>query len=419
MASVRKRQWAVGGTDGIAWVVDYVDQQGKRRNKNFEKKRDAEQYLITVQGEMRKGEHIAPDLTRTFQQIADAWIEDCWRRHSISGRPAKSTIVTYEHLNRNQLIPAFGSQTISKMTGEYIQDWLEQSAKIYKHGMLRALRCSLNLIMKFAIKSKRLMRNPIVDEQVRIPGRHEPVKVPSKSDISRLLQALEHRAFNEQFLSFYQRRAFVMLGLFGGMRAGEISALKWERIKFDQGKIEIRHSIGRHNGLKSTKTYAGLRDIPLFDAIRTALEDLRRQLGNPTEGYVFHSRTGRPMLSDHDILIWRPLMEKAGLSYPRRRDRSPGRAKFHFHALRHAAVSLLVEQGLNGTQIARFIGHANANITLGIYAHLFPEDDKAERAMLAVSQTMAPVFAPARPKATCSKPAVGAAKMQQTSNLAP
>jgi hypothetical protein len=47
--SVRKRTWknAIGETKE-AWVVDYVDQQGKRHNETFQRKKDADAHSITI-----------------------------------------------------------------------------------------------------------------------------------------------------------------------------------------------------------------------------------------------------------------------------------------------------------------------------------------------------------------------------------
>ena len=43
MASIRKRAWlAPDGTERQAWQVDYRDAAGKRRSKQFDKKRDAD-----------------------------------------------------------------------------------------------------------------------------------------------------------------------------------------------------------------------------------------------------------------------------------------------------------------------------------------------------------------------------------------
>jgi hypothetical protein len=43
MASIRKRTWNSGGETKTAWVVDYFDQDGKRRLKTFARRADAKE----------------------------------------------------------------------------------------------------------------------------------------------------------------------------------------------------------------------------------------------------------------------------------------------------------------------------------------------------------------------------------------
>ena len=44
------------------------------------------------------------------------------------------------------------------------------------------------------------------------------------------------------------------------------------------------------------------------------------------------------------------------------------------HDLRHTAVSLAVSAGANVKAVQRMLGHANASMTLDVYADLFDED---------------------------------------------
>ena len=48
-----------------------------------------------------------------------------------------------------------------------------------------------------------------------------------------------------------------------------------------------------------------------------------------------------------------------------------------FHQLRHTHASIAIAQGLEPTAVAKRLGHSNASVTLGIYAHSFTERDKA------------------------------------------
>jgi integrase len=59
---------------------------------------------------------------------------------------------------------------------------------------------------------------------------------------------------------------------------------------------------------------------------------------------------------------------------------------YNFHALRHAAASLMIEQGWwqNPKKLQRVMGHSSIQVTFDIYGHLFPsaEDDQQDMADL-------------------------------------
>lgn len=59
-----------------------------------------------------------------------------------------------------------------------------------------------------------------------------------------------------------------------------------------------------------------------------------------------------------------------------------------FHSLRHTYASLCIAAGIQPFMLSKFMGHANTNVTLGVYAHLF-QDDHAD-AMAALGSMNAP-----------------------------
>jgi integrase len=66
---------------------------------------------------------------------------------------------------------------------------------------------------------------------------------------------------------------------------------------------------------------------------------------------------------------------------------APG--KLTLHSLRHGFASLLIASGLNVVYVSRQLGHANPNITLEVYAHLFAQADHAEAARAALDASHA------------------------------
>ena len=63
-------------TEQTAWVVDYVDQHGKRRLKTFTLKKDAEAWATNALHEVSQGLH-APNAKITIEETIALWIKHC------------------------------------------------------------------------------------------------------------------------------------------------------------------------------------------------------------------------------------------------------------------------------------------------------------------------------------------------------
>src|SRR5271167_531084 len=96
--SVRKRTWTTAkGVEKEAWVVDYVDQSGKRRLKTCAKKKDADRYEATSRFEVMHGTHTAENASVTIAEAGKRWIEPA-RNAGLE----RSTLEQYEaHLKFN------------------------------------------------------------------------------------------------------------------------------------------------------------------------------------------------------------------------------------------------------------------------------------------------------------------------------
>lgn len=388
MASVRKRKWVHNGREAEAWIVTYTDQSGQRRQKTFDKKKDADRYRTVVETEIVEGTHVSDSQTITFEQAGELWIAECEKKHKAMGAPTRSTLIGYEQFLKKPLVPRFGKLRMTELTGQMVHEWFLDVAPDYAYDSMRQLRLIISQIIKYCIRTKRLKRNVLTDENVRIPGERKRITVPSQEQLARLLQAMENRAHGEHILPFLQRRAFVGLALAAGLRAGEICGLTWDHVDLENGVIRVRHSFSHINGMKGPKTQAGIRDVPIAPFLARSLEEMRDYCGRPDGGFLFMTKNGENMRKSYQHTLWVPLCDKAGLTKPRKEGQRYGRPLFHFHALRHASVSLLIDRGVNSLHVARFVGHKNVTTTLGIYGHLFPEDDSVSRAVVGIAENL-------------------------------
>src|SRR6516225_6092383 len=75
MATVRKRTWQSGVETKSAWIADYFDQNGKRRQKTFERQRDAKAWLAKTLHEVSEGIHTPESGSITVIEAAQLWLD--------------------------------------------------------------------------------------------------------------------------------------------------------------------------------------------------------------------------------------------------------------------------------------------------------------------------------------------------------
>ena len=311
MASVRKREWTHKGEPKTAWVVNYTDQEGKRRLKTFNLKKDADRYRIKVENEIEGGVHVAPSETITVAEAGLLFLDDCDRRAMIRDRMTKISAHDYRWVFKRHISPRFGVTKVSELDPRIVKAWLQEQRLAFAHGTVAKMRLVFGGLLDHAVSLRKAKRNVLTDNKVRTPGGKRNRVVLART----LLETMAERRPLERRLSHLQRRALVPLALFCGLRQGEIAALRWEHVRFELGIIEVRHSINKKDGLKEPKSGAGLRDVPMPPIVLDALLELHAFCRNPSDGFAFPSASGKVRKNPSDIFreLWRPLVERAGL----------------------------------------------------------------------------------------------------------
>ena len=93
------------------------------------------------------------------------------------------------------------------------------------------------------------------------------------------------------------------------------------------------------------------------------------------DDFVFTATTGRSRDYRHVGDAFRLAVKRAGLR---------GQGRLSLHSLRHGYASLLIAKRLDVVFVSRQLGHANANVTLSVYAHLFAQREHGEVARQAL-----------------------------------
>jgi len=170
------------------------------------------------------------------------------------------------------------------------------------------------------------------------------------------------------------------LALATGGRRGELLALQWRHIDLETARLSIHAALQERGGeitVKAPKTTAGARTISLPPHIIPTLRHARAAAAAIALANRF-SLDDLPVFPARDDpqAWWSP----AAASQAARRALHAGDVPVSLHALRHAHATALLSNRVNPAAVQHRMGHSSAAVTLGIYAHVVPEDDDAAAA---------------------------------------
>lgn len=151
--------------------------------------------------------------------------------------------------------------------------------------------------------------------------------------------------------SQYLKDIFVV-GLYSGLRLGELINMRWNWIDFFQNQITVKCSDGFQT--KSKKE----RIVPMSEKIESILMSrFNLTVHQPTE-VVFYRTKGRKLHQETISKHFKDAVRKSNLN-----------DKIHFHSLRHSFASLLVQRGVSLLVVKDLLGHEDL-ATTQIYSHL-------------------------------------------------
>ena len=297
----------------------------------------------------------------TYGEIVQEWLTDQEARVA-AGDLASSTLEGYHDELKRHILPVFGDRQILSITPDDLVRWHRDmqrrglSAWSIKHAW-----APLRLVLRYAVRHYGLPGNPadsLLPQERPKPG-EDRKRFLNRTEITSLLQ-----------VAVDPYRLPIATAIFSGLRIGELLGLTWQEVDFKAGVIKVRFQATRPGERARLKTPAARRDVILMPELGS---DLRKhRLASPfaqPADIVFASKVGT---SPNDRNVANRGLKVAC--------REAGLEGVSFHALRHTFASILIAQGHDVVFVSRQLGHANAAITLKVYAHLFDAARHAETA---------------------------------------
>jgi integrase len=405
--SVRKRAWTTSrGVEKEAWVVDYVDQTGKRRLKTFAKKKAADNFEATANVEIRAGIHTADSASITVAEAGKLWLE--------TGERAgleRTTLDAYRQHLRLHIEPYLGNTKLSQLPAPMVREFEDRLARgdmpagadpqPRSPAMVRKIRTSLSSLLSDAQERGLVSRNVVRElrhtrkrgkerqAEKRQKGRLKVgVDIPTREEIKAIVAAATGRW-----------RPFFLTAIFTGLRASELRGLRWEDVDIEKREVHVRQRADRYNEFDKPKSYSGERTVPLTPILVNTLREWKIACPRGDHGLVFPTGSGN--VESHSNIVKRglePTLIAAGVTVEEK-DADGGaikRGKYSgLHAFRHFYASWCINRRtdggleLPGKVVQERLGHSSIMMTMDVYGHLFPRGDDsaeleaAERSLLA------------------------------------
>ena len=326
-----------------------------------------------------------PDVT--VQEWFNAWFEQ-YKKPTL-----KSTGVdAYQRKFNNTYGKLLGEVIIKDLTQFSVQTATsELIQKQYTAKTIRDALSVLKLMLDSAVSNFVIDVNPCLG-----------IIVPSYPEIKeerRVLSTAEQKVLLDLTDKTFYKELYRFM-LCTGVRVGEMGALRWQDIDFENEFINIRHTLHCQykNGSKtmelvSPKTRNSYRKIPFFnetkqllldqkekqDALKKQLKDRWRNCG--IENLVFTTSMGSPVtryVLEHDMRQLTKEIQMTEIYNAAEEGRNTKEFQsVHPHALRHTFATRCFEKGMTAKTVQQIMGHANINMTMS-YTHVLDEILKNE-----------------------------------------
>lgn len=342
-------RWAKG-----AWEGRWFEQDGSRPTL-----RDTDYYKVYEEllGRWKRkqlGQYVAP-AEMTIRDLVESYIE---RR--IAYRKWKpATINAYRRIAKNYIYPYIGDVRLLAADPPRLQHWVDRLAGKLQPRSVNAATSLLSAALNHAVGLTIIPSNPChhIDHPSPEKVMHTTWTV---AEIGRVDAALQDEPM---WLSLYR------LALSTGMRPGELRALTWGDVHFDEGYVLVRRTVasdadGRISVSGSPKS-GDARHVPLTAAPRAALlrwqaTQVRRSL-DPDLDWIFPGPNHKPMHRSAWYARHRRLITEAAVS------------EITFHELRHTSATLEMDVKTPTKVLSERLGHKDPAFTMRIYQHVDTE----------------------------------------------
>lgn len=335
------------------YIARGTDNRGKRAQKIFKEEKEAIAWVHKFESD--KGVNL--DVSKIkFSVLFDEFI----RTRSLTVRD--TTIRNYISIYNNNFKEYLGDKYVDEIKLITLQRMFDElcSRKQLKLSTAKTIKCSLVVIMNFAIKYEYLNKNRAKYIEINKNLEYKPKEALTPEEQKEFMLSIQ----NSEYMSIVC--GFILQT---GMRIGEVCGLRWSDIDFKNKIINVSNNIVCVNNElidRQPKTKNGIRKIPITKECERllGLQKIRnskiKNIKFEALDYVFVTiKTGGKM---NPNCIKQMLFDYRNTYKP----------NFYVsaHILRHTFATRCIEAGMNPKTLQVILGHSNISITMDRYVHV-------------------------------------------------
>lgn len=396
-------------------------------------RKEAEAFAIQFENQVLCGD-VVLDEKATYADMVKIW-EKNWL-------PAKTPTVreNYMEVQRLRILPYIGHMKLTTIRATHIDKIIkdEQTPKSENgQGLapktVRMTFTVINSVFRYAVKKQYVRENPCLrcDD---LP----PVTMKKGDEIQFFNEDQTRRFINEALTKEYsfsfgkrhrtnkktgekyevagytekhsiplQWRVYFTMAIITMFRRGEMCALTWADFNEAENQLTVSKAMAmvkEGQFLKGPKTEAGNRTIYIPDDLAKLLKQLKREqlalcikMGTAWKGHrngfkedgktidsfdentIFIQENGLPVHLSTPGHKFHEIIALYNATCKEEADKLP---EIRLHDLRHTGATLLIGNNADIETVSKRLGHAKPSVTLDIYSHALPENDKKASDML-------------------------------------
>lgn len=283
------------------------------------------------------------------------WLND-WLALYVKPTVKIRTYQKYEQICRVHIVPAVGDNDIDNLSSIVLQKFIVSLTE----------KLSPNTVNNIITVLQKSLKTAVVIGICKEQFACTIIRPKTKEKCIECFSLTEQKQIEKYVMTATKTKLFgIVLCLYTGLRIGELLALEWSDINFQNGLLSVNKSC--HYGKNASGIYARIIDTPkteqsnrLIPLPKPILSRLKAIQKNCTCKFVINDRNKpvptRSYQRSFELVLLHLNISRKG-----------------FHALRHTFATRALESGMDVKTLSELLGHKNATVTLNRYVHSLME----------------------------------------------